>query len=301
MLPAQKMDFWHFLRLVFAFFLGGTILSMFALQLSPQYRETTLELVSLKRESRDMTQQFKDKDKKLQSAENKLRMLGTETVKFSNQVQAEVQKREEIKAALDKALADQKEQTKVIERMALDKTQTEKLKDGLSTEVETLKRDVARLTKKLDQEKKDCESKTFECETYKSDAESCATKSTEVKNELERLRLEHEQVKKEKEQTQEECNTLKTKLEEREEATRNIVKKVEQQGLEQLLDPNKAETSTKIEKQDLAKLLPGEADKTPKSSGETTGNVTSTVSVVGEREKKELTKVEVNDGKIPKL
>lgn len=157
---------------------------------------------------------------------------------------------------LNKAVAAQKEKSQVIERMDLEKTQTEKAMEALSVEVENLKRDNTRLTKQRNQEKKECEAKTFECDTFKSDSETCKTKFRDVKNELERLKLEHDQIRAARKQKEEDYETLKAQLEERDVAAQKLLKKVETEGLEKLLDPTMSETTSKIEKNDIESLLP---------------------------------------------
>jgi len=260
----SKVDFWQFLRMVFVFFLGGTILSMFALQLSPAHRESALELSQLKQDCRKVRSQFEDKDLALRDVEKKLRIISTEAIKRQSDTQAAIVKKDDIKTQLDEVLRSQKDTTKAMARMELEKSQSEKQLALHTAELEKLKKENARLQQLMTTEKKDCEVKTFECEVVKSDAEACKVKYRDVQNEMERLTLEHEQVKKDGEQMTENCDKLKKQLDERDASTEKLIHKVEQADLANLLDGDSAnDSASRINKDDIQSLLNTPDDDVP--------------------------------------
>jgi len=258
----SKVDFWQFLRMVFVFFLGGTILSMFALQLSPSYRENALELAQLRQDGRKIRNQFEEKDLALRDVEKKLRIISTEAIKRHTDTEAAIVKKNELKLQLEELQQTQKGTAKTIARMELDKTIAEKQLALHTAELEKLKKENARMQQLMATEKKDCEAKTFDCEVIKSEAESCKIKHREVQNDLERLTLEHEQVKKDSEQMEESCAKLKKQLDDRDESTKKLVHKVEQADLANLLDgDSNNDSSSRINKDDIQSLL--STDTTP--------------------------------------
>lgn len=252
----SKVDFWQFLRMVFVFFLGGTILSMFALQLSPSYRETTLELAQLRVDGRKIRAQFEKKEEDLAAALKKLQIVSAEAIKRQNEATSASAKKAELEVQLAEETKVGTEKAKIIEQMELKSSQTEKDRDLQKAEIDKLKQDNARLTKMLESEKKDFEAQTYTCEVLKSDAETCKVKHREVKNELERLTLKHEQSTKDNQLKDAECAKLKKKMRARDENAKKLVERIEQKGLENLLDPGaSADAAPTIGKEELASLL----------------------------------------------
>jgi len=237
---------------------------MFALQLSPAYREASLELVNLRRESRQMRDQFKEKDVALKKAEKKLMIISAEAIKRKSDSEAETLKRQEAQTQLSKAESALKEKAKIIERIELERGQVAKQLELQEIEIEKLKKEHARVVQQRQLEKKEFEAKNYECESFKSDSETCKDKYRDVKNELERLKLEHAQAQKESAQKEQECNALKQQMDERNAATTKLVKKVEQADLEKLLDTGEqSSTGSTIDKEELASLLTTPPPQTP--------------------------------------
>lgn len=257
--------------MVFVFFLGGTILSMFALQLSPSHRENALELAQLRQDGRKIRNQFEEKDLALRDVEKKLRIISTEAIKRHSDTEAAIVKKNELKLQLEELQQTQKGTAKTIARMELDKTIAEKQLALHTAELEKLKKENARMQQLMATEKKDCEAKTFDCEVIKSEAESCKIKHREVQNDLERLTLEHEQVKKDSEQMEESCAKLKKQLDDRDESTKKLVHKVEQADLANLLDGDRTnDSASRINKDDIQSLLSSDTSADVKPDEDTT-------------------------------
>ena len=245
--------------------------SMFALQLSPSYRENALELAQLRQDGRKIRNQFEEKDLALRDVEKKLRIISTEAIKRHSDTEAAIVKKNELKLQLEELQQTQKGTAKTIARMELDKTIAEKQLALHTAELEKLKKENARMQQLMATEKKDCEAKTFDCEVIKSEAESCKIKHREVQNDLERLTLEHEQVKKDSEQMEESCAKLKKQLDDRDESTKKLVHKVEQADLANLLDGDRTnDSASRINKDDIQSLLSSDTSADVKPDEDTT-------------------------------
>eukprot|EP00658_Telonema_sp_P-2_P018624 TRINITY_DN17300_c0_g1_i1.p1 TRINITY_DN17300_c0_g1~~TRINITY_DN17300_c0_g1_i1.p1 ORF type:complete len:332 (-),score=81.88 TRINITY_DN17300_c0_g1_i1:235-1230(-) len=254
MLSAQKVDFWHFLRLVFVFFLGGTILSMFALQLSPQYRETAMELTTLRRESRASLQQIREKSETLKTADKKIRMIGAEVIRLNSLIEEETRARKTAEGKLTASVEDNSQKSREMERIGLAKTQAEQQIAEKTKQVDKLKREMTVLQAKATKDTKESDAKIADLEAAKFEGESCHTTAIALKNELEALKLEHDQAKKESLEQEAKCDSLKKQMEERNQATSKVVKQLEQKDLQTLLDPD-ATIPTESEKLDTEKIV----------------------------------------------
>eukprot|EP00656_Telonema_subtile_P044580 TRINITY_DN5082_c0_g1_i6.p1 TRINITY_DN5082_c0_g1~~TRINITY_DN5082_c0_g1_i6.p1 ORF type:complete len:265 (+),score=71.19 TRINITY_DN5082_c0_g1_i6:215-1009(+) len=234
---------------------------MFALQLSPSFRETTLELVTLRREARQTAAHYKEKEKAYHQSETSVKQCMVRINDLISTAELESAKRTDLEAEVQKVASDLKLKKKEIERMELQKTQIEQRVSQQETDLGNLKKEIEKTELMRSQEKKEYDTKTLECGTFKADVETDKVKIRELKDELARLTLEHKQVKKESTEKEESCAGLQKQMDERDEATTKLVKKVEQDDLQKLLDPG-SDTGS-IDKTVLETLLQSKKPRAP--------------------------------------
>jgi len=218
--------FWHFARYVISFFIGGMLMSMLALQLSPSHREAVRELSQIKEDMRALRTKHDGVTQELDGAGKKLRLAEKQVGHAQGLVQSEHQKLEAVEARLSKHKDDVKKKQKELERINLERTQAIKKEKEGNVELDKVRKSLSVTNLKHEQEKKDCDLKMLEFNSLKEESTKWKKLYQETNDKLERLRLEHDQVKKDEKELEGSVETLTKKVKVQETDNLNLKQKL---------------------------------------------------------------------------